>query len=171
MLPVFVQLGLKMNLRGHNRQLRWVLVACNRPGSDLVSKRCILLVLGTVLPRLRTARRKIRRKLTGTRSIDSHRDIRADTVSNRSTQRFVCSRFSTRPRYSLRCAATRKQTCRRRLDKNQFQRNCVKGRRLGGSRTWEEIERISNLRHAVPRRIQRRWRKDDYAERNVGRQD
>lgn len=53
-------------------------------------------------------------------------------------------------------AATRKQTCRRRLDKNQFQRNCVKGRRLGGSRTWEEIERISNLRHAVPGRIQRR---------------
>lgn len=32
MLSVFVQLGLKMNLRGHNRQLRWVLVACNQPG-------------------------------------------------------------------------------------------------------------------------------------------
>lgn len=105
------------------------------------------------------------------RSIDSHRDIRTDTVSNRSIQRFVCSRLSTRPRYSLRRAATRKQTCRRRLDKNQFQRNCVKGRRLGGSRTWEEIERISNLRHAVPGRIQRRWRKDDYAERNVERED
>lgn len=160
MLSVFVQLGLKMNLRGHNRQLRWVLVACNQPGL----RPCAEALHSPHVRELRYHRSygtysssqnyaKIIRGL-----IDPIFETMRNNLTDRSNDLFA--RAFQRGYYSRRRRGEKANTRPPLSPAKSFVP--VKGEQVGRGVT--SIGEITFRTPCIPGRIQWRWRRDDYAE-------
>lgn len=160
MLSVFVQLGLKMNLRGHNRQLRWVLVACNQPGL----RPCAEALHSPHVRELRYhrshgayfARRKITRKLSEAWSIPARYSRRCAII--KPIDRTICLLAPFNAVIIRDVVVARKQTlghhCPRQKVSFLWKEN---------KREWEKLH-FELATPCIPGRIQGRWRRDDYAE-------